>query len=177
MNTENIKTEAIDIGLVTAGFMGANLVSKVVPIKNEKIKSLIPVLIGAGLTFATKNQNLKLAGKAIASYGLLKTLRTLLMGSDPMGTDGIEGIKDNPAVKKMLDMLIPNLGEVGEIDYANEDYTNYFEPAIIDVPFEEVEEMDGVSGMGSLEENSLLGSIEQESLVGFDYDYENEMYL
>jgi hypothetical protein len=172
MNTKAIKTQATQVGLVTAGFMGANLVSKVAPIKNDKIKSIIPLALGLAAAMTSKNKNIQVVGAGAASFGLLKTVRTLLMGSDPIGTNGVEGIADNPAVKKVLNMLIPNLGEIEDFEYATGAYdTNYFEPAIVDVPFEEI---NGVEGM---EENSLLGSIEQDSLVGFDYDYENEMYL
>lgn len=169
MNTKTIKTEGMQVLLVSAGFMGANLVSKVAPIKNDKVKAIIPLALGLTTALVSKNKNLKVVGASVASFGLLKTVRTLLMGSDPMGTNGIEGIADNPAVKKMLNMLIPNLGELDD-EYEG-GYQNYFEPAIVDVPFEEI------NGVGSLEENSLLGSVSEESLLGFDYDYENEMYL
>lgn len=168
MNTKAIKSQAKQVGLVTAGFMGANAITKVAPIQNDKIKAVLPLALGIGTALASKNANLKVVGAGVASYGLLKTVRTLLMGSDPMGTNGIQGITDNPAVKKMLDMLIPNLGNA---DFDGYHQGSHFEPAIIDVPFEEV------NGVGMLEEGSLLGSIEEEHLLGFKQDYQNEMYL
>lgn len=181
MNTKAIKTQAVQVGLVTAGFMGANLVTKVAaPVKNDKVKSIIPLALGLATVLATDNKNIQIVGAGAASFGLLKTLRSLLMGSDPTGTGGIEGIADNPAVQKVLNMLIPNLGEVGNsIDFSPSYYPTtteeYFEPAIVDVPFEEVNGV-GTPLRGEIEENTLLG-VEEESLLGFDYDYENEMYL
>ena len=170
MNTTAIKSQAKQVGLVTAGFMGANAISKIAPIKNEKIKALIPILLGVGTAMASKNANLKIVGAGAASYGLLKAVREIVMGSDPTT---VSGIADNPMVKKMLDMLVPNLGSTGMgmgMGMAI-DYTTQYEPAIVDVPFEDV------SGIGMIEEGSLLGSIDEESLLGFDLDYQNEMYL
>lgn len=167
MNTKAIKSQAKQVGLVTVGFMGANAISKVAPIKNEKIKALIPLLLGVGTAMASKNANLQIVGAGAASYGLLKAIREVVMGSDPTA---VSGIADNPMVKKMLDMLVPNLGDTASIGMVM-DYPTQYEPAIVDVPFEEV------NGVGMIEENSLLGSVEEENLLGFDLDYQNEMYL
>lgn len=166
MNTTAIKSQAKQVGLVTAGFMGANAISKIAPIKNEKIKALIPILLGVGTAMVSKNANLKIVGTGVASYGLLKAVREIVVSSDPTT---VSGIADNPMVKKMLDMLVPNLGDTGM--GMTIDYTTQYEPAIVDVPFEDV------SGIGMIEEGSLLGSIDEESLLGFDLDYQNEMYL
>lgn len=164
-NVKAIKTQMTEVGLVTAGFMGANAVTKIAPIKNDKIKAVLPLAIGVATVLATKNKTLQSIGIGTASYGVLKTVRTLLAGSDPTA---VSGIADNPAVKKIVDMLIPNLGDAG-IGYGGS-HANYFEPAIVDVPFEEV------NGVGSIAEEALLG-FEESSLLGYDYDYENEMYL
>jgi hypothetical protein len=112
-------------------------------------------------------------------------LRSLFMGSDPSGTNGIQGIADNPSVRKVLDMLLPNLGNPEEqsinMQYSSD---NYFEPAIVDIPYEEIEEVDEfeepeelmqMSGVtNGFNEYSLLG-FPEDSLLGGDYD--NELYL
>lgn len=178
MNKEAIKTQGKQIGLITAGFMGANLVSKVAPLKNEKIKSIIPLALGIAVTMASKNKNVQVIGAGAASFGLLKTVRTLLAGSDPTGANGIEGLADNPAVKKVLDMLIPNLGSIDNIEDADVvSYETYFEPAIVDVPYADtpIQRLPKPSPETTME--GITDPIVEESLLGTEYDYDNELYL
>lgn len=179
MEVKAIKAHGMTAGMVATGLIGAHAITSFVPVQNEKIKALIPFAAGATAALASKNKNVQIIGAGAMAYGTIKLLRALLMGNDPSGTNGIQGIADNPSVRKVLDMLLPNLGNTDQYTM-NLPYEadNYFEPAIVDVPFEEVEdvaEFEQMTGVtNGFDQESLLG-FPEDNLLGADYD--NELYL
>lgn len=112
-DVKQLKDTAINTALpVIGGLMVSNAIDKVAPIKNEKIKGAIPIGLGLlAITFGGKQEMVKNAGVGMVSFGTIKTLRTLLAGSE---NGGVGGITDNPTVQKMVDYLLPNLGNAND---------------------------------------------------------------
>jgi hypothetical protein len=121
VDSAQLKKDGISALLVTGGFMGANAVTKLVPIENPMIKSSIPLALGAaGIAFGGKNNYIKDAGKGMLAFGVLSIVRTAVMGDPTTSTEGIAGLGENATVQKIAGLLLPNLGNAGydSVEYA-----------------------------------------------------------
>jgi hypothetical protein len=134
IDTAQLKKDGVDLAATVGGVMLGNVANKLIPIENQLVKNAIPLAVGAGGMLAgnaMKNGMVKNLGIGMAAYGLLATVRTLTTGSNMPGpgVEGIAGIGDNPMVRKVVDLLIPNLGEVTEqsFSYSQAPYEGHYE--------------------------------------------------
>jgi len=120
---------ALDIAGILAGAIGLSFIASMIPIKNAKFKSLIPIgagILGLSMPKIAKNRFLNrasLGAMSIGGYTLTKSLvpKIPLMGA----TDTAEGIGEAianlaPEEKALLGILPEQLDEqqtAGEIEY------------------------------------------------------------
>lgn len=139
INTANLKTDGINALAVTGGMMGANAVSKLVPLENAVIRNAIPLAAGVAATLFTQNQAVKSVAYGAIAYGTLALVRSFVtspeMPGGEEGSAGIGGIGENETVRKIVDMFIPNLGDTeGEIvaQSFNDDYEFAYEQPMVE---------------------------------------------
>ncbi len=134
INTANLKSDALNAASTMGGFMVANVASKVIPLQNNIVKSIIPLALGLGVTLVTENAAAKSAAYGAMAHGTLSLVKATLMGDNPIGAR----TAGNPMVAKIINHVIPEgLGSV-ERDYSivfdpYEDVTDaYQEPMLLD---------------------------------------------
>jgi len=196
-----LKKDGINTASTIGGMVLGNAASKLIPIENGLIKSAIPTVAGGGLVVlgnAMKQNWMKGLGTGLATFGVLALINNAVNGQNmpgtsdlPEGTSGIAGIGDNPAVSKIVDILIPNLGstesnsDVEEYDFNNDGVEDInYEDLSYDheEPLGLVEDIDAQPFLEGIEDDGavFLQGIEDDGAVflqGFGYDdHQNDPY-
>ena len=161
---------AVDLAGLLAGAIGLSFVAGMVPIKNPKLKTVIPILagiIGLSMPKLAKNRFINraaLGGLAIGGYSLTKQLAPALplMGA----TDTAEGIgyaiQALPQEEQAILGLLPNYsGQTAGTEYAG----NQPGEMLGEDGFEGTTMIEGIPG-------DMLGDAATEMLTGTDSDFE-----
>jgi hypothetical protein len=171
---KNIKNNGVTALTVTGGVIAANAVTKLVPIDNPMIKSLIPLAVGTA-SLGLDNKHLVNIGIGMACFGVLSLANTLVRGAIPTADgevmNGLGNIGDNPMVSKIADILLPNLGNVGNAP------TEIYQPIsdfyeVEDASYNDLGLEDALNGFDDdMAFESLAGDEMFESLNGMSPDF------
>lgn len=120
IDTKQLGIDAISAGMVASGLMLGNVVNNLIPIENKLVKSAVILGVGGGsllipISNETAKKFLKPVMYGVAAYGLISLLRAAFVGDSVTseGQAGIAGIGNNETVQKVVNMLLPNLGDSG----------------------------------------------------------------
>lgn len=176
---EQLITDGINAGMVTGGVMLGNMMTKLIPVQNKLVSALIPTGGGVGLLLINNpkiSRFSKPLGYGLLAYGVLAMARAALVGDSVTteGQNGIAGIGNSETVQKVVNLLIPNLGDAEPMNRSS-----YSDQVFdLDEP-REIEDQDAEVLEGADELDALNGAGDEafESLAG-DYDlYANDLYM
>lgn len=173
---------AVDLAGLLAGAIGLSFVAGMLPVKNPKLKTLVPLglgILGLSMPKLAKNRFINraaLGGLAIGGYSLTKQLAPALplMGA----TDTAEGIgyaiQQLPAEEQAILGLLPDYS--GADEYSGEDYSGETQYSG-NLPGEmlgsnEAGEMLGATEMIEGVPGEMLGAETTEMLLGAESDFE-----
>ena len=146
---QNLKTSAIDAGLIPLGMIAANVGVKTIKQDNVIANGILALGGFAGSAFV-KHPALKALLLGVSVFG---TLRCATIGlntiTEPGATEGIAGLIPE-GMKEKIRKFIPQLSGDEELDSLTGDEINLDDVGTIDIPYEEVSG-DGTAGIGEVE--------------------------
>jgi hypothetical protein len=135
IDTEQLKTDALRTLEFTGGLMIGHVGNTFLPIENKLLKSGVVTIVGVGSCFIPiKDENIRNHVKpvmyGVAAYGVISLLRAALIGDSVTteGQAGIAGIGNSPMTQKIVNMFLPNLGDVSAVSRRN------FSDEVFDIP-------------------------------------------
>ncbi|MDX1350070.1 MAG: hypothetical protein R3279_07480 [Putridiphycobacter sp.] len=112
VKTANLKSGGIELAGVLGGTMAANAVSKLMPpIGHPIVPKATPLLAGVAGLLLSDNKHIKAASIGMMLHGTLAVANHFLRPAEV----GVSGITDNPAIAKIVDLALPNLGSTEEV--------------------------------------------------------------
>jgi hypothetical protein len=120
---EQLGIDAINIGMTAVGMVVGNVLTNL-PIENKLAKSGIVTAAGVGALLINSPKAVKFTkpfAYGLVTFGVVSLIRAALVGDSVTtpGQAGIAGIGNSEKVQKVVNLLLPNLGNSNPVSVSN----------------------------------------------------------
>lgn len=158
---EQLGIDAINTGMIAGGMVVGNVLTNLIPIENKLAKSGIVTAAGVGALLINSPKLVKFTkpfAYGLITFGAISLIRAALVGDSVTaeGQAGIAGIGNSEKVQKVVNLLLPNLGNSNPVSVSN------FGDHVYDIEERMVEDQEAreVSGFDDLAVGNAGGSFD-----------------